>query len=42
MNCVFQIVGLLSSIPFGGNQLVILPDAARMSTEGELTFPKPE
>ena len=31
MKYAFQIVGAFSSTPFGGNQLAILPDAARIS-----------
>jgi trans-2,3-dihydro-3-hydroxyanthranilate isomerase len=34
MKYAFQIVGAFSSTPFGGNQLAILPDAARISAEG--------
>jgi trans-2,3-dihydro-3-hydroxyanthranilate isomerase len=34
MKYAFHIVDVFSSIPFGGNQLAILPDAAGISTEG--------
>ena len=34
MKYTFHIVDVFSSIPFGGNQLAILPDAAGISTEG--------
>jgi hypothetical protein len=34
MKYAFQIVDVFSSTPFGGNQLAILPDAARISAEG--------
>jgi trans-2,3-dihydro-3-hydroxyanthranilate isomerase len=34
MKYAFQIVDVFSSIPFGGNQLAVLPDAAGISTEG--------
>src|SRR5437762_13957088 len=34
MKYIFHIVDVFSSIPFGGNQLAILPDAAGISTEG--------
>ena len=47
MKFAFQIVDVFSSTPFGGNQLAILPDAARISAEGmrkiarELNFGEP-
>jgi len=34
MKYTFHIVDVFSSTPFGGNQLAILPDAARISAEG--------
>ena len=34
MKYTFHIVDVFSSTPFGGNQLAVLPDAARISTEG--------
>ena len=34
MKYPFHIVDVLSSTPFGGNQLAVLPDAAGISTEG--------
>jgi trans-2,3-dihydro-3-hydroxyanthranilate isomerase len=34
MKYAFHIVDVFSSIPFGGNQLAVLPDAAGISTEG--------
>ena len=34
MKYTFHIVDVLSSTPFGGNQLAVLPDAAGISTEG--------
>ena len=34
MKYTFHIVDVFSSVPFGGNQLAVLPDAAGISTEG--------
>jgi trans-2,3-dihydro-3-hydroxyanthranilate isomerase len=34
MKYPFHIVDVFSSIPFGGNQLAVLPDATGISTEG--------
>ena len=34
MKYTFHIIDLFSSTTFGGNQLAVLPDAARISTEG--------
>ncbi|PYY11708.1 MAG: hypothetical protein DMG61_18280 [Acidobacteria bacterium] len=34
MKYAFQIIDVFSSTRFGGNQLVVLPDAAGISTEG--------
>src|ERR1700741_5652536 len=34
MKYTFQIVDVLSSTPFGGNQLAVLPKAAGISTQG--------
>ena len=34
MKYTFHVVDVFSSMPFGGNQLAILPDAAGISTEG--------
>jgi trans-2,3-dihydro-3-hydroxyanthranilate isomerase len=34
MKYAFHLVDVFSSIPFGGNQLAVLPDAAGISTEG--------
>ena len=34
MKYAFQIVDVLTSTPFGGNQLAVLPDAVGISTEG--------
>ena len=53
MKYPFYIVDVFSSTPFGGNQLAVLPDAARISTErmqkiagefnfGETTFVLPK
>src|SRR5580698_10960122 len=46
MKYPFHIVDVFSSVPFGGNQLAILPDATGISTEGmqkiarEFNFPE--
>jgi predicted PhzF superfamily epimerase YddE/YHI9 len=34
MKYAFQIIDVFSSIPFGGYQLAVLPDAVGISTEG--------